>query len=58
MKLRHVLKIFLPLLIFIALVIFLGIGLTKDPRLVPSPFINKTAPQFNLTRLYLSLIHI
>ena len=40
-----------PLLIFIALVIFLGIGLTRDPHLVPSPLINKPVPVFSLPRL-------
>ena len=42
---------FVPLLIFITLVIFLGIGLTRDPHLVPSPLINKPVPQFSLPRL-------
>jgi len=40
-----------PLLIFITLVIFLGIGLTRDPRLVPSPLINKPVPEFSLPGL-------
>jgi len=38
----------LPLVIFIVIAIFLGIGLTMDPRLVPSPLINKAVPQFSL----------
>lgn len=42
---------FVPLLIFITLVIFLGIGLTRDPHLVPSPLINKPVPEFSLPRL-------
>ena len=42
---------FVPLLIFITLVIFLGIGLTRDPHLVPSPLIDKPVPEFSLPRL-------
>jgi len=41
----------IPLGIFLVLVIFLGIGLTKDPREVPSPFIGKPAPAFKLPQL-------
>lgn len=33
---------------FLLLVILLGIGLTLDPREVPSPFIDKPAPDFTL----------
>ncbi|HEC12469.1 MAG TPA: DsbE family thiol:disulfide interchange protein [Acidiferrobacteraceae bacterium] len=40
-----------PLGIFIILVIFLGIGLSLDPRYVPSPLINKPAPAFTLPQL-------
>jgi len=42
----------LPLLAFIILVVFLGIGLTKDPRKLPSTFIGKTAPIFSLPQLH------
>ena len=42
----------LPLGIFIVLVIFLGIGLTLDPKEVPSPLIGKPAPQFSLPQLH------
>lgn len=48
MKARHL----IPLGIFLVLVIFLGIGLTKDPREVPSPFIGKPAPAFELPQLH------
>lgn len=41
-----------PLGIFLVLVVFLGIGLTLDPREVPSPFIGKPAPEFQLPRLH------
>ncbi len=40
-----------PLVIFIALAVFLAIGLNRDPKLVPSPLIGKPAPQFTLPRL-------
>lgn len=45
------LKRFMPLIIFAALVALLGIGLTLNPRLVPSPLIGKPAPEFELPRL-------
>ena len=42
----------IPLIVFIALVVFLAIGLQNDPRYIPSPLINKPAPAFSLPRLY------
>ena len=44
----------LPLILFFLLVILLGVGLTLDPRKVPSPYIGKAAPSFNLPNLYAS----
>jgi cytochrome c biogenesis protein CcmG/thiol:disulfide interchange protein DsbE len=44
--------LFLPLGIFIALVVLLGVGLTLDPREVPSPLIDKPAPHFELPLLH------
>ncbi len=44
-------RFLLPLGIFIALLVFLGIGLKKDPREIPSPFIGKPAPAFKLSQL-------
>jgi len=41
----------LPLGVFVALVVFLAIGLQLDPHEVPSPLIDKPAPQFTLARL-------
>src|SRR6188472_4321820 len=41
----------LPLGIFVLLVLLLGIGLTLNPREVPSPLIGKPAPQFQLPLL-------
>lgn len=40
-----------PLGLFIVLVVFLGIGLTLNPREVPSPFIDKPAPTFQVPQL-------
>jgi len=39
---------YLPLVIFLILATFLGIGLTMNPRLVPSPLIGKQVPEFSL----------
>jgi cytochrome c biogenesis protein CcmG/thiol:disulfide interchange protein DsbE len=44
-------RFLLPLGIFAALVLVLGIGLRLDPREIPSPFIGKPAPAFSLQRL-------
>jgi cytochrome c biogenesis protein CcmG/thiol:disulfide interchange protein DsbE len=41
----------IPLGVFAVLVIFLGVGLTLDPREVPSPFIGKPAPPFRLPQV-------
>lgn len=40
--------VFLPLLLFAAIGVFLAVGLTMDPRLVPSPLIGKPVPAFSL----------
>ena len=40
-----------PLGIFLALSVFLAVGLTLDPREVPSPLIDKPAPPFQLAQL-------
>ncbi len=46
------LKRFMPLIAFVVLVVFLAIGLTLNPREVPSPLIGKPAPAFDLPLLY------
>jgi cytochrome c biogenesis protein CcmG, thiol:disulfide interchange protein DsbE len=46
------LRRFMPLIVFVVLVVFLAIGLTLNPRLVPSPLIGKPAPEFELPLLY------
>jgi len=44
-------RFLLPLIAFVALVVFLGVGLHRDPREVPSPLVGKPAPNFSLTQL-------
>jgi cytochrome c biogenesis protein CcmG/thiol:disulfide interchange protein DsbE len=41
----------IPLGLFLVLVVFLAIGLGRDPHEVPSPLINKPAPTFQLAQL-------
>jgi cytochrome c biogenesis protein CcmG, thiol:disulfide interchange protein DsbE len=41
----------IPLVLFLGLVVFLAIGLRRDPHAVPSPLINKPAPEFQLSQL-------
>lgn len=41
----------IPLALFIALVAFLLVGLQRDPSEIPSPLINKPAPDFRLPQL-------
>lgn len=45
-------KRIVPLLLFFALVVALGVGLTRDPRLLPSEMIDRPFPSFELTELY------
>jgi cytochrome c biogenesis protein CcmG, thiol:disulfide interchange protein DsbE len=47
MKVKHL----IPLAIFLVLAVFLGIGLTRDPRKLPSTMIDKPAPQFTLKQV-------
>ena len=44
-------KQWIPLALFGVLVVFLGIGLNRDPHELPSPLIDKPAPAFNATLL-------
>ena len=41
-----------PLVIFLVLAVFLGVGLNLNPREVPSPLIGKPAPPFQLPQLH------
>jgi cytochrome c biogenesis protein CcmG, thiol:disulfide interchange protein DsbE len=45
-------RFLLPLGIFALLVALLGIGLTLNPREVPSPLVGKPAPHFELPQLH------
>lgn len=45
------LRYLIPLGMFLVLVVFLAIGLGRDPHEVPSPLINKAAPTFRLPQL-------
>lgn len=47
MKARYL----VPLVVFIGLVVVFGAGLSLNPREVPSPLINKPAPEFSLPAL-------
>lgn len=44
-------KFLIPLVLFVVLVVFLAVGLSRDPHEVPSPLIGKPAPSFNLPEL-------
>ena len=45
-------KYIVPLAVFLAMVVLLGIGLTMNPKELPSALINKPAPEFELPELY------
>lgn len=45
-------KALIPLGFFVVLVVFLAIGLTRDPHEIPSPLIGKAAPAFTAPRLH------
>ena len=45
------LKYIMPLVLFVILALFLAVGLNLNPRDIPSPFINKPAPQFSAPKL-------
>ena len=47
----RMLKFAIPLAVFLGLLVFFAIGLTRDPREVPSPLIDKPAPGFRLQQL-------
>ena len=44
-------RFLIPLGLFLALAVFLAIGLNRDPSEVPSPLVGKPAPAFSLPRL-------
>ena len=45
-------RFLLPLGIFVVVVGFLAVGLTLNPRELPSPLVGKAAPDFSLPQLY------
>ena len=48
MTVRPRLRVFLPLAIFLLMAVLLGVGLTIDSTRVPSPFIGREMPAFDL----------
>ena len=40
--------VFIPLALFLGMVVFLAIGLNRNPKEIPSPLIGKPAPGFQL----------
>ena len=44
-------KLLIPLAIFLVIAVFLGVGLTRDPRKLPSTMIDRPAPQFTLKQV-------
>ena len=44
-------KFLIPLVLFFGLVVFLAVGLNRDPREIPSPLVGKPAPAFSLHTL-------
>lgn len=45
-------RMLIPLLVFLVIAVFLGIGLTLNPREIPSPLIGKPAPEFTAPTLH------
>ena len=43
---------YIVIAVFLALIALLGVGLTLNPREVPSPLVGKPAPQFSLPQLH------
>ena len=44
-------RFLVPLFVFLGLVVFLGVGLNRDPHHLPSPLVGRPAPAFTLPRL-------
>jgi cytochrome c biogenesis protein CcmG/thiol:disulfide interchange protein DsbE len=44
-------KFLIPLVLFLGLLVFLAVGLNRDPREIPSPLVGKPAPEFSLNTL-------
>ncbi len=52
------LRYLIPLAVFLLLAAFLWQGLKLDPRDIPSPLVNKPAPQFDLPQLADPELHV
>ncbi len=48
---KNTTAIIIPAIVFIIILMLLAYGLTRDPRIIPSPLIGKPAPEFNLPPL-------
>ncbi len=48
---KYTVKTILPATVFVILVALLAYGLTRDPRIIPSPLIGKPVPEFTLPAL-------
>jgi cytochrome c biogenesis protein CcmG/thiol:disulfide interchange protein DsbE len=46
------LRLLIPLAVFGIIAVFLFIGLSRDPREIPSPLVDKPAPAFTLKQLH------
>ena len=46
------LRLLIPLAVFVVLVVFLWVGLSLNPREVPSPLVGQPAPTFTLPQLH------
>ncbi len=46
------LRLIIPLIIFVVIAGFLYVGLSRDPRELPSPLVGKPAPPFSLMQLH------
>lgn len=44
-------KFLIPIALFLGLVVFLAVGLNRDPHEIPSPLVGKPAPEFSLNTL-------
>ena len=44
-------KFLIPLALFVGLLVFLAVGLNRDPKEIPSPLVGKPAPEFSLNTL-------
>ncbi|MRD47932.1 DsbE family thiol:disulfide interchange protein [Caenimonas koreensis] len=44
-------RFLIPIGLFLVLVVFLALGLQHDPREIPSPLVDKPAPQFKVAQL-------